>query len=74
MRLPSNIDDLFTQTFEGFRAVRLHSALDALRLEDTLTREKRSYQTQINRSKKHGREFIIMLLDNPKPQAPSGAT
>jgi len=65
MQLPSPIDDLFTQTFDGFRAVRLRSALDALRLEDTLTREKRSYQTQINRSKKYGREFIIMLLDTP---------
>ena len=65
MQLPSNIDDLFTQTFNGFRAVRLRSALDALRLEDTLMQQRRSYQTQINRSKKHGREFIIMLLDTP---------
>jgi hypothetical protein len=63
MQLPSNIDELFTQTFEGYRAVRLHSALDALMVEDALTQQRRSYTTQINRSKKHGREFIILLLD-----------
>lgn len=65
MQLPSNIDELFTQTFDGFRAVRLHSACDALMVEDALTRQRRSYQTHIGRSKKHGREFIILLLDAP---------
>jgi hypothetical protein len=65
MQLPSNIDDLFTQSFEGFRAVWLDNACDALVVEDTLTRAKRSYQTQIVRSRKHGRAFIIMLLDVP---------
>ena len=63
MQLPSNIDDLFTQTFDGLRAVRLRSACDALMVEDALTHQRRSYTTQINRSKKHGREFIVMLLD-----------
>jgi DNA anti-recombination protein RmuC len=32
-------------------------------VEDALTQQRRSYTTQINRSKKHGREFIILLLD-----------
>jgi len=66
MQLPSSIDDLFTQTFEGFRAVWLDNACDALLVEDTLTQQKRSYQTHIVRSRKHGRAFIIMLLDDPK--------
>lgn len=61
MQLPSNIEDLFTQTYEGFRALKLRSAGEAISVENALQRASMSYQTKITRSKKHGREFIILL-------------
>jgi len=61
MQLPSNIEDLFTQTYEGFRALKLRSAGEAISVENALQRASLSYQTKITRSKKHGREFIILL-------------
>ena len=61
MQLPSNIEDLFTQTYEGFKALKLRSAGEAITVENALQRASLSYQTKITRSKKHGREFIILL-------------
>lgn len=63
MQLPSNIEELFTQSYEGFRAVKLRSASDAIAVENALKREHRSYQTRISRTKKHGREFVILLVE-----------
>jgi len=63
MQLPSNIEDLFTQTYEGFKALKLRSASDAIMVENALGRANLSYQTKITRSKKHGREFIILLVE-----------
>ena len=63
MQLPSNIEDLFTQTFEGFRSVRLKSASEAIAVERALGRAGLSYQTRITRSKKHGRSFVILLVE-----------
>lgn len=63
MQPPSNIDDLFTQTYDGFKAVKLRSAIEAIMVEGALKRQSKSYQTKITRSKKHGREFIILLVE-----------
>lgn len=62
MQLPSNIEDLFTQTYEGFHALKLRSAHEAITVENALQRQNLSYQTRISRSKKHGREFVVILV------------
>ena len=62
MQLPSKLEDLFTQTYEGFKAVKLRSASEAIMVENALGRASMSYQTKITRSKKHGREFVILLV------------
>lgn len=66
MQLPSRIEDLFTQTHEGFPAVKLKSAGEAISVENALGRANLSYQTKITRNKKHGRTFVILLV-NPEP-------
>jgi hypothetical protein len=63
MQLPLNIDELFTQNYEGFKALKLRSAGEAIAVENALQKQQRSYQTKITRSKKHGREFVIMLVE-----------
>lgn len=62
MQLPSRIEDLFTQTYEGFTALKLRSAADTIMVENALKRSHLSYQTKISRTKKHGREFIVLLV------------
>lgn len=62
MQLPSNITDLFTQNFNGFRSVKVRSASEAITVENALRKADLSFQTKITRSKKHGREFIILLV------------
>jgi hypothetical protein len=62
MQLPSKIEELFTQTYDGFKAVKLRSASEAIMVENALGRASLSYQTKITRSKKHGREFIVMIV------------
>jgi len=63
MQLPSNIDDLFTQNFNGFRSIKVRTATEAVAVENELKRQERSFQTKITRSKKHGREFVILLVE-----------
>jgi len=62
MQLPSNIEDLFTQNFNGFRSVKVRTATEAVVVENELNRQSKSFQTKITRSKKHGREFVILLV------------
>jgi len=63
MNLPSNIEDLFTQEYEGFRAAKLKSATETIALENELRKQQRSYKTRITRSKKYGRVFFVLLSD-----------
>lgn len=69
MQLPSNISDLFTQDFNGFRSVKVRTAVEAIQVENALTRANLSYQTKITRSKKHGREFVVLLVSPSKELA-----
>ncbi len=62
MQLPSNIEDLFIQNFNGFRSVKVRTATEAVAVENELNRQSKSFQTKITRSKKHGREFVILLV------------
>jgi hypothetical protein len=65
MQLPLNIEDLFTQTYEGFKALKLRSAAETITVENVLKRQQKSYQTKITRSKKHGRVFVVLLMSAP---------
>jgi hypothetical protein len=40
----------------------LRSASEAIMVENALSRQSKSFQTKITRSKKHGREFVILLV------------
>lgn len=62
MQLPSKIEDLFTQNFNGFRSIKVRTATEAVAVENELKRQDHSFQTKITRSKKHGREFVILLV------------
>jgi hypothetical protein len=62
MQLPLNIEDLFTQNFNGFRSVKVRSASEAIMVENALRKADLSFQTKITRSKKHGREFVVLLV------------
>ena len=63
MQLPSKIEDLFTQNFNGFRSVKMRTATETVAVENELNRQSKSFQTKITRSKKHGREFVISLVE-----------
>lgn len=63
MHIPPSIEDLFTQNFNGFRSMKVRSAGEAVSVENALRRASISYQTKITRSKKHGREFVVMLVN-----------
>lgn len=69
MQLPLNIDELFTQTYEGFKALKLRSAGEAIAVENALQKQHVSYQTRITRSKKHGRTFVILLVNTEPAHA-----
>ena len=62
MQLPSRIEDLFTQDFNGFRSAKVRTATEAVAVENALEQASLSFQTKITRSKKHGREFVVMLV------------
>ena len=74
MQLPSKIEDLFTQNFNGFRAVKLRTATEAVAVENALGRASLSFQTKITRSKKHGREFVISLVQGEPALVPAPET
>jgi len=42
--------------------VRVRTATEAVVVENELNRQSKSFQTKITRSKKHGREFVILLV------------
>ena len=63
MQPTKTLDEVFTQEYEGFKAARFRSAVDVVALENVLRTAELSYQVKILRSKKRGREFIVMLLE-----------
>lgn len=50
-------------TYEGVPCLRLRTAGGAATAEAMLREEGRSYRTKIVRTKKHGLEYIVMVLD-----------
>ena len=63
MQLPLIIQNKFTDEYEGFKAARVQTSLEANNLELMLKVNNVSYRTKITKHKKRGREFIIMLVD-----------
>jgi hypothetical protein len=63
MTLPLSIQSKFTDEYEGFKAARVRTSLEANNLELMLKTENVSYRTKITKHKKRGREFLIMLVD-----------
>lgn len=61
MPLPLSIEKLFNTTYNDMRAARLRTAMECNNLQVALKDANVSFTTKINKSKKHGREFIIML-------------
>jgi hypothetical protein len=49
--------------YEGAPSVKLRSASETIMVENALKRAHLSYQTKISRTKKHGREFIVVLME-----------
>lgn len=50
-------------TYDGVPCLRLKTAAGATTAEEMLREEGRSYRTKIVKSKKHGLEYIVMVLD-----------
>jgi hypothetical protein len=71
MQLPSSIEKLFNTTYNDMKAARLRTAMECNNLQAALKDINVSFTTKINKSKKHGREFIVML---PVPQETTEAT
>ena len=63
MSIPMSILNLFDTT-GGVTSARFKSANEAHNVEIALKEAKRSFQTKIKKSKKHGREFIVTLLED----------
>ncbi len=62
-QLPLIIQNQFNDLYDGFIAARLKSVAETHSLEVGLRKNGCSYQTKIIKSKKRGREFVVMLVD-----------
>ena len=62
--MPLSILRLFDSKYEGHRAVRLKSIHEASLLERLMAKYALSYRTKINNTRKYGREFIYMLVED----------
>jgi hypothetical protein len=56
------IEDQFTHSYEGYKALLLTTIAEVNAVEAALTRTGVSYQTRIVRSKKHGLTYVITLV------------
>jgi len=75
MSLPLSIEKLFNTTYNEMKAARLRTAMECNNLQVALKDANVSFTTKINKSKKHGREFIVMLpsaLTTNQEEATSG--
>jgi hypothetical protein len=63
MSLPLSITNLFSETYDGFTAARFKSSSEAHNVETALKEAQQSYRTKIHKTKKRGREFIVMLVE-----------
>lgn len=59
----TDILSLFNDVYDGFKAARFKSSVEAHNAELALRLMNRSYKTKIRKTKRSGREFVIMLVD-----------
>lgn len=71
MSLPLSIEKLFNTTYNEMRAARLRTAMECNNLQVALKDANVSFTTKINKSKKHGREFIVMIPTTHETEYPA---
>jgi hypothetical protein len=59
-----NIKDRFTETHDGFPSISFSSSSEYHNFEWQLKFANLSFKTKILKTKKYGREFIVMLVEN----------
>jgi hypothetical protein len=64
-----NIKDRFTETYDGLPSIRFGSSSEYHNFEWQLKFANVSFRSKIIKTKKYGREFIVMLLEEQPPVA-----
>lgn len=62
-----NIKDRFTETHDGLPSVSFASSSEYHNFEWQLKFANVSFRTKIRKSKKYGRDFVVMLLEDGTP-------
>lgn len=65
MQLPSSIETMFNATYNEMPAARFQSSMQCNNLQVMLKDAGLSFMTKIVKNKKRGKEFIVMLVENP---------
>ena len=65
MQLPSSIETMFNSTYNELPAARFQSLMQCNNLQAMLKDAGLSFMTKIVKNKKRGKEFIVMLVENP---------
>lgn len=63
MSLPLSIANRLNQTYDGFKAAVFVSSAEYHNFTSALKQAGASFKTKINKHKKRGREFIVMLVE-----------
>lgn len=63
MQLPLSIEKLFNTTYNDMKAARLKTAMECNNLQTALKEAGASFTTKILKTRKHGREFVVMLVN-----------
>ena len=63
MQLPLSIEKLFDTTYNDMRAARLKTTIECNNLQTALKDAGISFTTKILKTRKHGREFVVMLVE-----------
>jgi hypothetical protein len=62
MSLPLSIQNKFDTTYDGFPTAVFSSSVEYHNFTTMLSEAKASFKTKINKHKKRGREFLVMLV------------
>ena len=65
MQLPSSIETMFNSTYNELPAARFQSLMQCNNLQVMLKEAGLTFMTKIVKNKKRGKEFIVMLVENP---------
>lgn len=63
MSLPWQIQSRLTSEYNGIPSARFDNSLEAHNFQAQLKELGVSHQTKIRKHKRHGREFVVMVLD-----------